>query len=113
MEFLPDSPRPEIIGPCSTLEQIMTNPSAITGVNFSALKTAIRTIVLLGLKIANQTPFSSCPPLGHAYATAKKGGRESKSCALLELYSTCAMQGEEQVSWVKSSLQAELSVSLA
>lgn len=52
-------------------------------------------------------------PLAMLYATAQKGGRERKDCALLELYSTCAMQGEEQVSWVKSSLQAELSVSLA
>jgi len=52
-------------------------------------------------------------PLAMLYTRAKKGGRESKGCDLLELYSTCAMQGEEQVSWVKSSLQAELSVSLA
>lgn len=56
--------------------------------------------------------FKTVPalPLAVPYHSKKEGRRAR---VVLQSHSTCARQGEEQVSWVKSSLQAELSVSLA
>jgi len=83
MEFLPHSLWPGITGRGSTPEQTLTNPVAIISINFSALKTAIRSL----LDSKQQIKLFSVPGLFLAmpHTTAK----EEAGKARVVLYLSC------------------------